>query len=128
MIAGDRTMREGRYEIWSPSMLLGEDVSRGGDERPKVLGIIGFGRIGQAVARQEPACPGFEIVGERVTALPFEVVFESTGRSRLVRALAWTYHQMARLWPSLFAYQYVLEAEITTLDEESTAGSASISA
>ena len=78
--------------------------------------------------RREVERAGFEIVGERVTALPFEVVFESTGRSRLVRALAWTYHQMARLWPSLFAYQYVLEAEITTLDEESTAGSASISA
>ena len=63
---------------------------------------------------------GFEVVRQRVTALPFEVVFESTGRSRLVRALASSYHLLARMWPSMFAYQYVLEAEITTLDEEST--------
>ena len=63
---------------------------------------------------------GFRIVGQRVTALPFEVVFESTGRSRLVRHLAAAYHWLARLWPSMFAYQYILEAEITTLDEDST--------
>ncbi|MEE2673231.1 MAG: bifunctional glycosyltransferase/class I SAM-dependent methyltransferase, partial [Myxococcota bacterium] len=78
--------------------------------------------------RREVERAGFEVVGERVTALPFEVVFESTGRSRLVRALARLYHLMARLWPSMFAYQYVLEAEITTLDEEATSRSASTSA
>ena len=55
---------------------------------------------------------------ERTTSLPFEVVFESTGRSRLVLALARGYHWLARLWPELFAYQVILEAEITTLDEE----------
>jgi hypothetical protein len=67
------------------------------------------------------------VVRERVTALPFEVVFESTGRSRTVKLIASTYPLLARAWPSMFAYQYVLEAEITTLDEESihepTAGS-----
>jgi len=63
---------------------------------------------------------GFHVVRERVTALPFEVVFESTGRSRLVQAAASGYHVLARLWPSLFAYQVILEAEITTLDDEST--------
>ncbi len=63
---------------------------------------------------------GFRILRQRVTALPFEVVFESTGRSRLVRGIASAYHALARLWPSLFAYQFLLEAEITTLDEEST--------
>ena len=50
--SGDVYMRGGRYEVWSPNLLLGEDVSRGGDGRPKVLGILGFGRIGQAVARR----------------------------------------------------------------------------
>lgn len=63
---------------------------------------------------------GFRIVRERVTALPFEVVFESTGRSRLLRAVAAAYHALARLWPGLFAYQFLLEAEITTLDDDST--------
>jgi len=63
---------------------------------------------------------GFRVVRERVTALPFEVVFESTGRSRLVRGAAWTYWMLARLWPGLLAYQILLEAEIITLDEEAT--------
>ena len=38
-----------------------------------------------------------------------------------VRGLAAAYHVLARLWPSMFAYQYILEARISTLDEESTA-------
>lgn len=62
---------------------------------------------------------GFQVVRQHVTALPFEVVFQSTGRSRLVRDLARGYHLLARLWPSMFAYQFILEAEITTLDEDS---------
>ena len=64
---------------------------------------------------------GFRVVRERVTALPFEVVFESTGRSRLMRWVARGYHALARLWPEMFAYQILLEAEIITLDHESTA-------
>lgn len=73
--------------------------------------------------RREIEKAGFTVLRQRVTSLPFEVVFESTGRSRLVRSLEFAYHQMARLWPSMFAYQYILEAQITTLDEESTSGS-----
>jgi len=45
-------MVEGRYKIWGPNLFLGEDVSPGGDGRRKVLGIIGYGRIGIAVARR----------------------------------------------------------------------------
>lgn len=43
---GDRFMRAGRYKGWDPLMLLGTDV------HGKTLGIVGFGRIGQAVARR----------------------------------------------------------------------------
>jgi SAM-dependent methyltransferase len=74
----------------------------------------------RATFRREVERAGYHVVNERVTALPFEVVFQSTGRSRLVRSLSRAYHRLARLWPSLFAYQHILEAEITTLDEEST--------
>lgn len=71
--------------------------------------------------RREIERAGFQIMGERVAALPFEVVFASTGRSRLIRGLAESYHRLARIWPELFAYQFILEARITTLDEEAVA-------
>ncbi len=71
--------------------------------------------------RREVEKAGFQVIRRRVTALPFEVVFQSTGRSRLVRVAAQAYHWLARAWPSLFAYQFILEAEIITLDQEATA-------
>lgn len=70
----------------------------------------------RASFRREVERAGFRIVKERVTALPFEVVFESTGRSRLVRALSRAYHWLARLWPEMFAYQFILEAEVALAD------------
>ncbi|MHB2032737.1 MAG: 2-hydroxyacid dehydrogenase [Gemmatimonadaceae bacterium] len=42
----------GRFQRWGPSLFLGDDVSPGGSGRRKVLGIVGFGEIGQAVARR----------------------------------------------------------------------------
>jgi hypothetical protein len=65
--------------------------------------------------RREVERGGFRILRERSTALPFEVVFESTGQSRLVAALSFLYHLLARAWPKLFAYQFLIEAEVTTL-------------
>jgi len=52
VVPADRYMRGGKYKIWGPSLFLGGDVSRGGDGTPKVLGIVGFGRIGQAMFRR----------------------------------------------------------------------------
>jgi len=43
---GDRLMREGTWQGWEPTQLLGADVEG------KTLGIIGMGRIGRAVARR----------------------------------------------------------------------------
>jgi glyoxylate reductase len=45
-------MARGEYQIWGPELFLGEDVGRGPDGERRTLGIIGFGRIGQAVARR----------------------------------------------------------------------------
>jgi glyoxylate reductase len=46
VVEGDRFMRGGKYKAWDPMMILGVDVFG------KTLGIVGFGRIGQAVARR----------------------------------------------------------------------------
>ena len=43
---GERLLRAGRRWIWGPLMMLGQDV------HGKTIGIIGFGRIGRAVARR----------------------------------------------------------------------------
>ena len=43
---GERIVRAGKWEAWGPKMLTGPDVWG------KRLGVIGFGRIGQAVAHR----------------------------------------------------------------------------
>lgn len=46
VVEADRYVRDGRWTAWSPGLLLGHDV------HGKTLGIVGLGRIGQAVARR----------------------------------------------------------------------------
>ncbi len=46
---GDRMVRAGRFRGWAPGLLLGMDL------RGKLLGVVGMGRIGRAVARRAPA-------------------------------------------------------------------------
>lgn len=46
VVEGDAYMRGGKYKGWDPLMILGTDVFG------KTLGVVGFGRIGQAVAKR----------------------------------------------------------------------------
>lgn len=46
IVEGDRMTRAGEFHGWGPLMLLGTDIF------DKTLGIVGMGRIGQAVARR----------------------------------------------------------------------------
>ena len=45
-------MVAGRYKIWGPNLFLGADVGLGASGTPKTLGIIGYGRIGSAMAKR----------------------------------------------------------------------------
>ena len=46
IVEGDEFVRAGKFEGWGPGVMLGVDLNHA------QLGIIGFGRIGQAVARR----------------------------------------------------------------------------
>jgi len=46
LLEGDRFVKDGKFKGWEPLLLLGKEVSGAN------LGVIGFGRIGQAVARR----------------------------------------------------------------------------
>ena len=63
---GDRYVRDGNWKTWGPLLLLGPDV------HGATMGIVGFGRIGQAVARRAQGF-GMEILYHDVQELPREV-------------------------------------------------------
>lgn len=46
IVESDKFMRSGRFQGWAPMLYLGHDIY------DKTLGLVGFGRIGQAVARR----------------------------------------------------------------------------
>jgi glyoxylate reductase len=46
VVEGDRVVRAGKWKTWGPMILLGQDIHKA------TLGIIGFGRIGYAVAKR----------------------------------------------------------------------------
>ena len=50
VVEGDRLIRTRQPWVWGPRMLVGLDISAGA-----TLGILGYGRIGQAVARRAQA-------------------------------------------------------------------------
>jgi glyoxylate reductase len=72
---GDRYVRDGNWKTWGPLLLLGPDV------HGATMGIVGFGRIGQAVARRAQGF-GMEILYHDVQEVPREVT-ESLGATYL---------------------------------------------
>ncbi len=62
----DRYVRAGQWKTWGPMLLLGPDVNGA------TIGIVGFGRIGQAVARRAQGF-GMRILYHDVQRLPDDV-------------------------------------------------------
>jgi glycosyltransferase involved in cell wall biosynthesis len=73
------------------------------------------------------AC-GFVVREVGGTSLPFEVVFESTGNSRVLKLVDRLYAVAVRVWPRLFAYQIVVTAEISSLRAEKGEGQVTVTA
>lgn len=46
LVEGDAMVRAGEFHWWGPKLLMGSDI------HGKILGVVGFGKIGQAVARR----------------------------------------------------------------------------
>ena len=65
---GERELREGRWTGWRPTHLIGTKVSGA------TLGIIGFGRIGQAMAQRAHFGFGMKILVQNRSAVPTEVL------------------------------------------------------
>ena len=59
---------------------------------------------------------GFKILSIKNTPIPFELIFSSRGRSRIPKLLEYVYYRITKLWPKMFAYQFIVEAEISSLD------------
>jgi glyoxylate reductase len=70
LVEGAAEVREGRWAPWEPSHGLGGDVSE------TTLGIVGWGRIGQAMARRGEAF-GMEVIhSSRSSGLPLGELLE----------------------------------------------------
>lgn len=46
LLEGDRFVRDGKWKTWGPMLMLGVDV------KGAILGLVGFGRIGKAMAKR----------------------------------------------------------------------------
>ncbi|WP_227271972.1 2-hydroxyacid dehydrogenase [Roseobacter weihaiensis] len=71
---GEREVRAGNWTGWRPTHLVGRKVSG------KVLGIIGFGRIGQEMARRAHHGFGMDIVVYNRSLVPAEVLARYNAR------------------------------------------------
>jgi hypothetical protein len=71
IVESDRFMRSGRFQGWAPMLYLGHDIY------DKTLGVVGFGRIGQAVAhgsgcsqlKQSQSKSCYVVIGRRNASL-----------------------------------------------------------
>lgn len=75
-------------------------------------------------ARQLLFRSGYILSLTKPTSLPFEVIFESTGKSRFLRLIDKIYYGLAKIWPRMFSYQFIFSAKISSLSAEKGEGNA----
>jgi glyoxylate reductase len=80
IVEADRFLRGGKFKGWAPELMLGTDV------HGKILGIIGMGRIGQAVAQR---AQGFnmKIVYTDIQRMPVDQEEKYEARYRTLKEL-----------------------------------------
>ncbi len=71
---GEHYLRAGRWDRWACDMLVGQDV------HGSTLGILGMGRIGQAIARRGALGFGMKVVYHNRSRLPAEAEAEVSAR------------------------------------------------
>jgi glyoxylate reductase len=69
---GERLLRSGKFAGWAPTLLLGRDL------RGRTLGIFGYGRIGQAVARRAEGFGMRVLFTTRGGGAPFDELLEQS--------------------------------------------------
>lgn len=72
LVEGDKFTRAGRWKTWGPTLLLGQDISGA------TLGLVGFGRIGRAMARRA--------IGFDMRVLYYDPYLENDPRAREMEA------------------------------------------
>jgi len=61
---------------------------------------------------------GFNIIEERFTTIPFPLVVTLDSARKLMGRVSRAYHLLARAWPRMFAYQFVIAAQIVGFECE----------
>jgi glyoxylate reductase len=69
---GERMLRAGEFRGWAPTMLLGREL------RGQTLGILGYGRIGRAVARRAEGFGMRVLFTARGGGVPFDELLQSS--------------------------------------------------
>jgi glyoxylate reductase len=69
---GERLLRSGEFRGWAPTMLLGREL------RDQTLGILGYGRIGRAVARRAEGFGMRVLFTARGGGVPFDALLQDS--------------------------------------------------
>jgi glyoxylate reductase len=69
---GERMLRAGEFRGWAPTMLLGREL------RGRTLGILGYGRIGRAVARRAEGFGMRVLFTARGGGVPFDELLQDS--------------------------------------------------